>query len=116
MQTCFCGRMPNVCSSGMQPLAVFRRSDALLFLKHSAEMLGVLKTETVGHLGDSFPGGKTILGKLDDEATDVVACRIARGLFDDIAKVIGRHTELVGTILHSGQTKGQLELVLEIIA
>ena len=89
MPTCFCGRMPNVCLSGMQPLAVFRRSDAPLFLKHSAEMLGVLKTEPVGHLGDSFPGGKTIRGKLDDEATDAVACRIARGLFDDLTNVIG---------------------------
>ena len=34
---------------------------------------------------------------------------------NDIAEVVGRHTQLVGAILHGGQAEGQLELVLEIL-
>ena len=100
----------------MQLLAVFRRRNALLLLEHPAEMLGIFEAEAVGHLGDGFPCRKAVLGKLDDELADVVARRVAGGLLDDIAEVIGRHAELVGTILHGGQAESQLELVLEIVA
>ncbi len=95
---------------------VFRRCNALLLLEHPAEMLGILEAEAVGHLGDGFPRRKAVLGKLDDELADVAARRVPGRLLDDIAEVVGRHTELVGTILHGGQAEGQLELVLEIVA
>ena len=78
-------------------------------------MLGIFEAEAVGDLGDGFPCRQTVLGKLDDELTDVAACRVPGRLLDDIAEVVGGHTELVGTILHSGQAEGQLELVLEIV-
>ena len=79
-------------------------------------MLGIFEAEAVGDLGDGFPCRQPVLGKLDDEPTDVVARRVAGRLFDDIAEVVGRHAEFVGAILHGGQAEGQLELVLEIIA
>ena len=99
-----------------QFLAVFRRGNSLLFLEHPAEMLGILEAEAVGHLGDGFPGGKTVFGKLDDELADVAARRVPCRLFDDISEIVGRHAEFVGAILHGGQAEGKLELVLEIIA
>ena len=99
-----------------QFLAVFRRRNALLFLEHPAEMLGIFKAEAVRHLGDGFPCRQPVLGKLDDKPADMVACRVSGRLLDDISEVVGRHAELVGAILHGGQTEGQLDLVLEIIA
>ena len=82
------------------PLAILRRRDALLLLKHPAEMLGIFEAEAVGHLGDGFPWifeaeavghlgdgfpcRKAVLGKLDDEPTDVAARRVAGGFLDDI--------------------------------
>ena len=47
-------------------------------------MLGIFEAEAVGDLGDGFPCRKAVLGKLDDEPTDVVARRVAGGLLDDI--------------------------------
>ena len=79
-------------------------------------MLGILEAEVVGHLGDGFSGGKTVLGKLDDELADVVACRVPGRFFDYIAEIVGRHAQFVGAVLHGGQTEGQLEFVLEIVA
>ena len=100
----------------MQSPAVFRRSNAFLLLEHPAEMLGIFETEAVGHLGDGFPCRQPVLGKLDDEPTDVAARRVAGGFLDDIAEIVRRHAELVGAILHGGQAEGQLEFVLEIVA
>ena len=79
-------------------------------------MLGIFEAEAVGHLRDGFSGGKTVLGKLDDELADVAACRVAGGFLDDIAEVIGGHAKLVGAVLHGGQAECQLEPVLEIVA
>ena len=87
-----------------------------MFLEHPTEMLGVFEAEAVGHLGDGFPCRQPVFGKLDDELANVAACRIAGRLLDDIAEIVGRHTQLVGAILYGGQTEGQLELVLEIVA
>ena len=95
---------------------VLRRRNALLLLEHPAEMLRVFEAEAVGHLGDGFPCRQPVLCKLYDELADVVARRVAGGLLDDIAEIVGGHAELVGTILHGGQAEGQLELVLEIVA
>ena len=79
-------------------------------------MLGIFEAEAVGYLGNGFPCRQAVLGKLDDELADVVARRVAGGFLDDIAKIIGRHTELVGAILHGRQAEGQLEFVLKIVA
>ena len=108
--------MRKACSSTPHPLVVLRRRDAFLLLEHPAEVLGIFEAEAVGHLGDGFPCRQPVLGKLDDEPTDVVARRVAGRLFDDIAEVVGRHAEFVGAILHGGQAEGQLEFVLEIVA
>ena len=99
----------------MQPLAVFRGSDAFLLLEHSAEMLGVFEAEAVRHLRHRLPGGKPVLGKPDDEAADVVACRVAGGLFDYVTEIVGRHAKFVRAILHGRQAKRKLELLVVII-
>ena len=95
---------------------VLRRRNALLLLEHPAEMLGVFEAKAVGDLGDGFPCRQPVLGKLDDELADVVARRVSGGFLDDIAKIVGGHTQFVGAILHGGQAEGQLEFVLEIVA
>ena len=41
------GKPVNTHSSSPQFLAIFRRSDAFLFLEHPAEVLGVLEAEAV---------------------------------------------------------------------
>ena len=46
----------------------------------------------------------------------MAARRVAGGLLDDIAEIVGRHTELVCAILHGGQAEGILEAVFEIVA
>ena len=79
-------------------------------------MLGVFEAEAVGHLRDGLACRQPVLGKPDDEATDMVARRVAGRLLDDVAEVVGRHAEPVGAILHGGQAERQLELVLEIVA
>ena len=89
--------------SRVQPLTVFRRSDTLLLLEHPAEVLGIFEAEAVGHLRDGFPCRQPVLGKLDDELADVVARRVTGGFLDDIAEVVGGHTQFVGAILHGGQ-------------
>ncbi len=99
-----------------QPLAVLRRRDTLLLLEHPAEVLGIFEAKAVGHLTDGFPCCKAVLGKLDDEPADVAARRVPGRLLDDIAEVVGGHAQFVGAILHGGQTEGQLEFVLEIVA
>ena len=66
------------------PLAVLRRRDALLLLEHPTEMLGIFEAEAVGDLGDGFPCRQPVLGKLDDEPTDVAARRVSGGFLDDI--------------------------------
>ena len=68
----------------VQSPTVFRRRNTLLLLEHPAEVLGIFEAEAVGDLGDGFPCRKAVLGKLDDEPTDVVARRVAGGLLDDI--------------------------------
>ena len=55
-------------------------------------MLGIFEAEAVGYLRDGFPCRKAVLGKLDDEPTDVAARRVPSRLFNDIAEVIGGHT------------------------
>ena len=67
-------------------------------------------------MGDGLPCRQPVLGKLDDEPTDVAARRVPSRLLDDIAEIVGRHAELVCTILHCGQAKGILEAVFEIVA
>ena len=79
-------------------------------------MLRVFEAEAVGHLGDGFPCRKPVLGKLEDEPPDVAARRVAGGLLNNIAEIVGRHAEFVGAILHGGQAEGQLEFILEIVA
>ena len=79
-------------------------------------MLGVFETEAVGHLGDGLSCRQPVLGKLDNELADVVARRVSGGLLNDIAKIVGGHTQFVGAILHCGQAKGILEAVFEIVA
>ena len=61
------------------------------------------------------PGGKPVLGKPDDEAADVVACRVAGGLFDYVTEIVGRHAKFVRAILHGRQAKRKLELLVVII-
>ena len=68
----------------VQSPTVLRRRNPLLLLEHPTEMLGIFEAETVGHLGDGFPCRKAVLGKLDDEPTDVAARRVSGGLLDDI--------------------------------
>ena len=110
-------RKIHICNlSTPHPLAVFRRRNPLLLLEHPAEVLGIFEAEAVGHLRNGFPCCKAVLGKLDDELADVVARRVAGGLLDDIAEIVGGHTQFVGAILHGGQAEGQLEFVLEIVA
>ena len=60
---------------------VLRRRNPLLLLEHPAEMLGVLKAEAVGYLGDGFSCRQPVFGKLDDEPTDVAARCVAGRLF-----------------------------------
>ena len=68
----------------VQSPTVFRRRSTLLLLEHPTEMLGIFEAEAVGHLGDGFPCRQPVLGKPDDEPTDVVARRVAGGFLDDI--------------------------------
>ena len=78
-------RKIHICNlSTPHPLAVLRRCNPLLLLEHPAEVLGIFEAEAVGHLGDGFPCRKAVLGKPDDEPTDVVARRVSGGFLDDI--------------------------------
>ena len=102
--------------SGAQVPAVLRRSEALHFSEHAAEVLGILESETVGHLGDGLSGGQSVLGQADNKPTDVAARRLPGCLFDDIAEIVGRHAQPIGTVLHGGQSELQLKLLVEIVA
>lgn len=77
-------------------------------------MLGIFEAKTVGHLGDVFPCRQPVFGKLDDKLANVVARRVPGRLLDDIAEVVGRHTQLVGAILHGGQAEDILFILFPI--
>lgn len=68
-------------------------------------MLGILKTELVGHLRDALAGVEEhLLAESKDMLLDVGLCRQPRLLADEVAKVAGRQAGLVGEIGHRGQS------------
>ena len=74
-----------------------------LLLEHPAEMLGILEAKFVGDLRDGCTSGKLILRHLDDVLANMVAGGVARHFLEHVAEVVGRHTELIGAILHGGK-------------
>ena len=79
-------------------------------------MLGVFEAEPVRYLRHGFTGSKPVLGKLDNEPVDMVACRIPGCLFFHVPEIVGRHAQLVRAVLHGRQAVGELEPILEVAA
>lgn len=68
-------------------------------------MLGILKAELVGHLGDALVRVEEhLLAERKDMLLDVDLRRQPRLLADEVAEISGRETGLVGEIGHRGQS------------
>lgn len=80
--------------------AIFRWGDSGLLFEHPAEMLRIFKSELVGNLCDACSGAEFIFSPLDNKLTNIVACGVAGCPLNYISEIVGRHAQLIGTILY----------------
>lgn len=99
----------------MNAYAIFRWGYPRLLFEHTAEMLGVIESQTISDLCNPRTCCKCIFRSLDNILADIVARRIAGRFLDHIAEIISRHTQFIGAVLDGWQTFRQLSVLLEII-
>ena len=64
-------------------------------------MLGVLETQFVGNFADGFTGVEHLFFRYIHELhLDMLLCRPACFFFDQVAEIVGRQMQSVGTIPH----------------
>ena len=68
--------------------------------EHAGEVLGILESETVGHLRYRLPGQHPGLGFLHHKLPDVLSGILAGEPLHHITEIIGRHAEMSGACLH----------------
>ena len=77
----------------------------------------IFEAELVGYFADGQTGlNEQLFGALDDGILDVTLCGGAALLADEVAKVVGRETGLVGKVCDGGQTVSFRVSALEILA
>ena len=72
-------------------------------LERTREMLGIVEPQHFCCFGDGVANGEQLLGALHDEAADGRGGIVARHLADEVAEVVGREEQLLGTVAHGGQ-------------
>ena len=85
------------------------RSNAKVVFELACEMLWVVEAKLFGNFRNLHATDEELLGTLHDEPPNHVRGGIARQLADEIAEVIGRQEQLLGTIANGGQTVSSLQ-------
>ena len=74
-----------------------------MLLELACERLWIVESETFGRLRDSGSAHQELLGTLHDEAADMGGGGVARQFADQVAEVVGRQKQLLGTVFHGRQ-------------
>lgn len=86
-------------------MSVLTRCDTHHLLEHAGKVLGVLETETVGHLVDRERWVKDVLlRQVDDPVLYISLGGDARLALDEVAEVTGRKASFVGKITDGRQS------------
>ena len=79
-----------------------------VLLERASEVLGVFEAEEVGGLGDGLAVAQVGGGFLHDKVADDGGGSLAGGLTDEVAEVVGREEQFLGTITDGGQAERAL--------
>ena len=71
-------------------------------LEHTGEVLGIFKTQFVGHLCNAPATENQILGAMNYKASDVVFRTLAQSTTHDVAEIAGRQAQLAGAYFTLG--------------
>lgn len=92
--------------SSSLPYPILFRRHAHCLLKRAAEILRILIAEAVGYLADALAGlREQLLGHIHSLLLDIFLRRAAGLLLYQVAKVVGREMQLVGTPCHGGRAE-----------
>ena len=97
--------MAFFCISLLQKLA---GREAVVFLEHTGEVLGVFETEEVRGFGDGLSAVQEGGGLLHHEVADDGGGCLTSGLADEVTKIVGREKQLLGAVSDGGQAEGAL--------
>ena len=75
-----------------------------MLLEEAGEMLGIVKAELLGCVGDGLAADEEFLGALHEEAANDAGGSVACQLTDEVAEVVGREEEFLCAIADRGQT------------
>ena len=78
--------MAFFCISLFQKLA---GREAIVFLEHTGEVLGIFEAEEIGGFGNGFPLVQEGGGLLHHEVADDGGGCLTSGLADEVAKIVG---------------------------
>lgn len=86
--------------------SILIRRHAHCLLERAAEILRILIAEAVGYLADALAGlREQLLGHIHRPLLDVFLRRAAGLLLYQVAEVVGREMQLVGTPCHGGRVE-----------
>ena len=87
-----------------------------VFFEQAGEVLGIVEAQTLGCLGDAGSAGKNLLGPLHQETANVGSGGFVGQLTNEVAEVVGRQKQLLGTVFHGGQAVLLLKIVVVVLA
>lgn len=79
-------------------------------------MLGIVKPQVISRLSNSHSVRQFVLRTLDNKLTDIVAGSVASHPLYNVTEIIRRQAQFVRTILHRGQPRFHLQIVVVIVA
>lgn len=93
-------------SNSLLPYPILIRRHTHCLLERAAEILRILIAEAVGYLADALAGlREQLLGHIHRPLLDVFLRRAAGLLLYQVAEVVGREMQLVGTPCHGGRAE-----------
>ena len=81
-------------------------------LERAREMLGIVEPQHFCCFGDGVASVEQLLGALHDETADGRRGVVARHLTDEVAEVVGREKQFLGTVAHGRQAVLTVELLV----